>query len=592
MPYQVLSLKWRPQTFADLVGQKHVSQTLINAFKKDRVAQAYALTGPRGVGKTTTARIIAKALNCKSLQNFDPCNGCSNCKEISDGRNIDVIEIDGASNRGIEEIRTLREQIKYPPMSSSYKVYIIDEVHMLTTQAFNALLRTLEEPPSHGKFILATTDAHKIPSTIISRCQRFDFRRISNNDIKDRLSMILDDEKIVSDSETLNAISMKADGSMRDALSLLDQVIAYAGENISIDSVSIILGVIPIELYFSYSDAILYKDNKSMIDILAKLKKSGYPLDDIIFGLNNHFRDLLISSAISKDSNSNININDVDKYLQSAKKWDSNFLLKISIIINEMEMTLKKISQPSIFFEMNSLKFIEMNTSGSIKKSESPILDSTNNADKNNQDTKNLIIKTNNFDNPETLKIEKNSVEKNNEAQIAPAEVQKHIDNLEKPATSIEYSSSNSAKPAEITSDEKNDNIKAVDKTDIQITLHNIIDKWPMLIEKISKERPSISTVLEYCKPVNLNNNIINLKMRGLPKFQAENLKNNSRLIEDCLKLIFNEKLNIKIDWEESDPQSKPAFAQRNEPTNENAIKHQEDLQSKVIEIFDGEILR
>ena len=592
MPYQVLSLKWRPQTFADLVGQKHVSQTLINAFKKDRVAQAYALTGPRGVGKTTTARIIAKALNCKSLQNFDPCNGCSNCKEISDGRNIDVIEIDGASNRGIEEIRTLREQIKYPPMSSSYKVYIIDEVHMLTTQAFNALLRTLEEPPSHGKFILATTDAHKIPSTIISRCQRFDFRRISNNDIKDRLLMILDDEKIVSDPETLNAISMKADGSMRDALSLLDQVIAYAGENISIDSVSIILGVIPIELYFSYSDAILYKDNKSMIDILAKLKKSGYPLDDIIFGLNNHFRDLLISSAISKDSNSNININNVDKYLQSAKKWDSNFLLKISIIINEMEMTLKKISQPSIFFEMNSLKFIEMNTSGSIKKSESPILDSPNNADNDNQATKNLIVNANNFDKPETLKIEKNSVEKNNEAKTAPAEVQKHIDNSEKPATSIEYSSSNSAKPAEITYDEKNDNIKAVDKTDIQITLHNIIDKWPMLIEKISKERPSISTVLEYCKPVNLNNNIINLKMRGLPKFQAENLKNNSRLIEDCLKLIFNEKLNIKIDWEESDSQSKPAFAQRNEPTNENAIKHQEDLQSKVIEIFDGEILR
>ena len=592
MPYQVLSLKWRPQTFTDLVGQKHVSQTLINAFKKDRVAQAYALTGPRGVGKTTTARIIAKALNCKSLQNFDPCNDCSNCKEISDGRNIDVIEIDGASNRGIEEIRTLREQIKYPPMSSSYKVYIIDEVHMLTTQAFNALLRTLEEPPSHGKFILATTDAHKIPSTIISRCQRFDFRRISNNDIKDRLSMILDDEKIVSDLETLNAISMKADGSMRDALSLLDQVIAYAGENISIDSVSIILGVIPIELYFSYSDAILYKDNKSMIDILAKLKKSGYPLDDIIFGLNNHFRDLLISSAISKDSNSNININNVDKYLQSAKKWDSNFLLKISIIINEMEMTLKKISQPSIFFEMNSLKFIEMNTSGSIKKSESPILDSPNNADNDNQANKNLIVNANNFDKPETLKIEKNSVEKNNEAQIAPAEVQNHIDNLEKPPTSIEYSSSNPAKPAEITSDEKNDNIKAVDKTDIQITLHNIIDKWPMLIEKISKERPSISTVLEYCKPVNLNNNIINLKMRGLPKFQAENLKNNSRLIEDCLKLIFNEKLNIKIDWEESDSQSKPAFAQRNEPTNENAIKHQEDLQSKVIEIFDGEILR
>ena len=257
-----------------------------------------------------------------------------------------------------------------------------------------------------------------------------------------------------------------------------------------------------------------------------------------------------------------------------------------------MEMTLKKISQPSIFFEMNSLKFIEMNTSGAIKKSESPILNSPNNADNDNQDTKNLINKTNNFNKPETLKIEKNSVEKKNEAQTAPAEVQKNSNNVEPTNTTIEHSSLNPAKPAEITSDEKNDNIKAVDKTDIQITLHNIIDKWPMLIEKISKERPSISTVLEYCKPVNLNNNIINLKMRGLPKFQAENLKNNSRLIEDCLKLIFNEKLNIKIDWEESDSQSKPAFAQRNESINENAIKHQEDLQSKVIEIFDGEILR
>ena len=233
-----------------------------------------------------------------------------------------------------------------------------------------------------------------------------------------------------------------------------------------------------------------------------------------------------------------------------------------------------------------------MNTSGAIKKSESPILNSPNNADNDNQDTKNLINKTNNFKKPETLKIEKNSVEKKNEAQTAPAEVQKNSNNVEPTNTTIEHSSSNPAKPAEITSDEKNDNIKAVDKTDIQITLHNIIDKWPMLIEKISKERPSISTVLEYCKPVNLNNNIINLKMRGLPKFQAENLKNNSRLIEDCLKLIFNEKLNIKIDWEESDSQSKPSFAQRNESTNENAIKHQEDLQSKVIEIFDGEILR
>ena len=227
MTHQILSLKWRPRTFSEVVGQDHIMHTLINAFKSNIVAHAYMFTGPRGVGKTTTARIVAKALNCQNNPGTG-CTECTNCHEISEARNLDVLEIDGASNRGIDEIRSIRELIKFPPMNSPNKVIIIDEVHMLTTPAFNALLRTLEEPPPHGKFILATTDIQKVPMTIISRCQRFDFYRLSSKIILDQMIKILQSESIQADKESLQAIAVKSTGSMRDALSTLEQVIAYS----------------------------------------------------------------------------------------------------------------------------------------------------------------------------------------------------------------------------------------------------------------------------------------------------------------------------------------------------------------------------
>ncbi|SVD78944.1 uncharacterized protein METZ01_LOCUS431798, partial [marine metagenome] len=234
MSYQVLSRKWRPQLFDEIVGQKHVTITLQNAIGMDRVAHGYLFSGPRGVGKTTTARILAKTLNCENSLNNNPCNKCTNCHDITHGNNLDVQEFDGASNRGIDEIRDLRETIKYPPNNGKYRIFIIDEVHMLTREAFNALLKTLEEPPAHVIFIMATTDDHKIPVTIKSRTQKFDFKLISEDEIAKFLNKILENEKIKHDNKGIFQIAQKANGSLRDSLSLLDQVIAYANETLNI----------------------------------------------------------------------------------------------------------------------------------------------------------------------------------------------------------------------------------------------------------------------------------------------------------------------------------------------------------------------
>ncbi|NOY59306.1 MAG: DNA polymerase III subunit gamma/tau, partial [Calditrichaeota bacterium] len=253
MSYVVLARKYRPMFFKDVVGQQHVTKTLQNAIEQNRIANAYLFSGPRGVGKTTVARLLAKALNCEHGPTIKPCNECSSCIEINESRSLDVFEIDGASNRGIDEIRNLRESLRYSPNPGKHRIYIIDEVHMLTNEAFNALLKTLEEPPTNVLFIFATTEAHKVPTTILSRCQRFDFKRMSNKSIADQLRELAAKEKIEIDEESLRLIANKADGSMRDGESILDQVIAFAGTKIDSAQVADLLGIIDQELFFQVS---------------------------------------------------------------------------------------------------------------------------------------------------------------------------------------------------------------------------------------------------------------------------------------------------------------------------------------------------
>jgi DNA polymerase-3 subunit gamma/tau len=293
MSYQVLARKWRPRSFQELTGQEHVSKTLENAIKGSRIAHAYLFSGVRGVGKTTVARIMAKSLNCAEGPTATPCMKCQSCKEITDGFSIDVIEIDGASHTGVDSIRELQENAQYAPMRGRYKIYIIDEVHMLSTSAFNALLKILEEPPPHLVFIFATTEPHKIPNTINSRCQHFQFRRISYKEIVERLRFILREEGIDAGEDALSVIARTSDGSMRDALSLLDQAIAYTGGNLTGGDVSWILGQAD-NITAPFLMHILNKDSAKALYLLKETIDGGYDLKQFCSSAVEYIRDLIM----------------------------------------------------------------------------------------------------------------------------------------------------------------------------------------------------------------------------------------------------------------------------------------------------------
>ncbi len=294
MSYLVLARKYRPQSFEEVIGQDHITGLLGKAIDSNRIPHAYLFCGPRGIGKTSCARILAKSLNCAQGPTLKPCGACPACREIAAGTSFDVLEIDGASNRGIDEIRTLRENVKFAPSYGRYKIYIVDEVHMLTTEAFNALLKTLEEPPAHVKFILATTAPHKVPATIISRCQRFDFKRIPVKTIAEAMEGIIKKEKLKADPDALYAVAKASDGSLRDALSILDQLSALSEEGIKVDDVSAMLGVVETQFLFDVTDALSRKDCTAALELLERILDEGKDIKQLVKDLIEHFRNLMI----------------------------------------------------------------------------------------------------------------------------------------------------------------------------------------------------------------------------------------------------------------------------------------------------------
>lgn len=298
MDYQVSARKYRPGTFDDVIGQPHVVQTLMNAVSTKRVAHAYLFSGTRGVGKTTVARILAKALNCERGPTSHPCDTCENCREIAQGNSVDVIEIDGASNTSVDDVREIRENVRFTPFRGQFRVYLIDEVHMLSNSAFNALLKTLEEPPAHVVFIFATTEIHKIPATILSRCQHYNFRRIARTEIIERLRHVAAQDQLSLEERSFVALARASEGSMRDALSLLDQAIAYGGKTISHADLELLLGAVPQELVQELLRAILAQDSPAALASLANLLDRGHDLRAFCAEVVEHIRNLLVAAVV------------------------------------------------------------------------------------------------------------------------------------------------------------------------------------------------------------------------------------------------------------------------------------------------------
>lgn len=352
MEFVVTARKWRPQLFEDVVGQEHITTTLKNAIVNKRIAHAFIFAGPRGVGKTTTARILAKSLNCLNPTDGEPCNNCEMCKSFQTSQSMDIIEIDGASNRRIDEIRTLRESVKYAPSKGKYKIYIIDEVHMLTTESFNALLKTLEEPPEHTIFVFATTDIHKVPLTIISRCQRFDFRRIELDAIKKQLKLIADNEKIKIDDQSLTLIAKKADGALRDAQSLFDQVISFCGNDVKSNDIFLMLNLINEEIYFDLTNAILQKDFKVAFEVCKEIYDNGWNYVDFFDGLIEHFRNIL--TVIITGNHKLIEAAEIfkNRYLVYQNKFNEADILRILAFLNRNISELKNVQNQKLKSEI------------------------------------------------------------------------------------------------------------------------------------------------------------------------------------------------------------------------------------------------
>ena len=551
MSYQVLSLKLRPQRFDEVVGQTHVTRTLQNAIGLDRVAHGYIFSGPRGVGKTTTARILAKVLNCKNPKDNNPCGTCVNCTEITQGSNLDVQELDGASNRGIDEMRDLREAVKYPPNNSKYRIYIIDEVHMLTREAFNALLKTLEEPPPHVIFIMATTDAHKVPATILSRTQRFDFKHISINDISEYLKQILESENIKYDTDGIRLIAQKADGSLRDSLSLLDQTIAYASDALDVETIRDVLGIIKENVFLNIIQTIEKRDHKEVIHQLSQLIDAGYAIPDFISGFNEFLRNCMIQKT-GESAKLNLSENSLN-WLQTGCRFSTADFLRMLDLSLQFESKLRFLQQPQISLEALFIKLSMMDASVDIASILSGEV-------------------------PKTISVKK-------------PESQKPSITTEKPDSSlVQNEPMESPQPTEnnpvtekLTTPTPPVVSEPVPQQVRNLTLEDFNNSWTEIIEGLEEKNSKIAHFLEEAKLSSFDGKQLLIELVNGHRFHLKTLEKDAEQIASVINDKLNQKIRIKFHIQENNEEK---------PEKKKPESAEHPLFMKVLETFEGEIIR
>ena len=503
--HKALYRVYRPKTFEDVVGQEHIVKTLKNQIKNNNIGHAYLFSGTRGTGKTSTAKIFARAVNCLNPINEEPCNECEICIDTLNDNIMDIVEIDAASNNSVDDIRELRESVKYTPSKAKYKVYIIDEVHMLSQGAFNALLKTLEEPPSYVIFILATTEPHKIPATILSRCQRFDFKRVSSKDIADRMSYICEKENIQAEDKALSLIARNSQGALRDALSILDQCMSFGNDKIEYNDVIELLGTVNIDELFQLSQSIIDEDTKKSLQILNEFIIWGKDIRNLINDLIDHFRNLMVCK-VSKDLDEIISLPEesIERLKEQSKTININDLIRILNILSETQDSMKSSSNTRILAEVTMMKIAQ------------PMFDESKEA---------LIKRIENLEKIiESGNIKVVTVQNESEINTVPQRVQ--VDEPQERKEDIVYE------------EVKSEDVKLVESS------------WKKVIKKIKEDKKlSIAALLREVSSFNVKDNILYLIFNDNFSFARSRLNSKETIdyIESIIREILNRSFNIQI---------------------------------------------